>query len=88
MIKIQQTLYKEPVECQPKIYQRIKTRNEVLTKGGSTKDVHNLEFRFVSSSSIKYEVGDVVELPPSQNPSAIDAFIENAIIWRQNYSSQ
>ncbi|KAG7531568.1 Ferredoxin-NADP reductase (FNR) nucleotide-binding domain [Arabidopsis suecica] len=51
------------------------TRNEVLTKAGSTKDVRHFEFQFVSSN-IEYEVGDVVELLPSQNPSAIDAFIE------------
>ncbi|CAL9222245.1 unnamed protein product [Arabidopsis halleri] len=51
------------------------TRNEVLTKAGSTKDIRHFEFQFVSST-IEYEVGDVVELLPSQNPSAIDAFIE------------
>ncbi|KAL0899605.1 hypothetical protein Bca101_083566 [Brassica carinata] len=51
------------------------TKNEVLTKAGSTKDVRHLAFQFVSSS-IKYEVGDVVELLPSQDSSAIDAFIE------------
>ncbi|WZZ61204.1 hypothetical protein YC2023_061311 [Brassica napus] len=51
------------------------TKNEVLTKAGSTKDVRHFEFQFVSSS-IKYEVGDVVELLPSQDSSAIDAFIE------------
>ncbi|CAN8269766.1 unnamed protein product [Cochlearia groenlandica] len=50
-------------------------RNEVLTKAGSTKDVRHFEFQFISST-IEYEVGDVVELLPSQNPSAIDAFIE------------
>lgn len=51
------------------------TKNEVLTKAGSTKDVRHFEFQFVSSS-IKYEVGDVVELLPSQDSSAIDAFIK------------
>ena len=33
-------------------------------------------FFFNSFKSIKYEVGDVVELLPSQDSSAIDAFIE------------
>ncbi|XP_056841611.1 NADPH-dependent diflavin oxidoreductase 1-like, partial [Raphanus sativus] len=50
------------------------TKNEVLTKAGSTKEVRQFEFQFVSS--IKYEVGDVVELLPSQDSLAIDAFIE------------
>ncbi|KAL9290042.1 NADPH-dependent diflavin oxidoreductase 1 [Arabidopsis thaliana] len=51
------------------------TRNEVLTKAESTKDVRHFEFQFVSST-IEYEVGDVVELLPSQNSSVVDAFIE------------
>jgi sulfite reductase alpha subunit-like flavoprotein len=46
-----------------------------LTKAESTKDVRHFEFQFVSST-IEYEVGDVVELLPSQNSSVVDAFIE------------
>ncbi|EOA32881.1 hypothetical protein CARUB_v10016196mg [Capsella rubella] len=52
------------------------TRNEVLTKAGSTKGVRHFEFQCVCST-IQYEVGDVVELLSSENPSAIDAFLEH-----------
>lgn len=50
-------------------------KNEPLTKSGSIdKEVHHFEFEFVSSA-IEYEVGDILEVLPSQNPAAIDSFI-------------
>ncbi|CAN6574472.1 unnamed protein product [Malus baccata var. baccata] len=50
-------------------------KNEPLTKSGcKDKEVHHFEFEFVSSP-IPYEVGDVLEVLPSQNPAAVDAFI-------------
>ncbi|KAF3443896.1 hypothetical protein FNV43_RR13586 [Rhamnella rubrinervis] len=50
-------------------------KNQPLTKGGYEKDVRHLEFEFVSSA-IEYEVGDVLEVLPAQDPTAIDAFIQ------------
>lgn len=50
------------------------TRNCSLTQAGSGRDVRHLEFEF-HSLAIEYEVGDVVEILPSQNPDAVDAFL-------------
>ncbi|XP_056696712.1 NADPH-dependent diflavin oxidoreductase 1 isoform X2 [Spinacia oleracea] len=50
------------------------TRNCLLTRAGSGRDVRHLEFGF-HSIEVEYEVGDVVEMLPSQNPDAVDAFI-------------
>ena len=49
--------------------------NQRLTKGDSERDVRHfeLEDRY---SPISYQVGDALEILPSQNPSAIDAFIK------------
>ncbi|KAM5580970.1 NADPH-dependent diflavin oxidoreductase 1 [Rosa sericea] len=50
-------------------------KNQPLTKSSSKdKEVHHFEFEFVSSA-IEYEVGDVLEILPSQNPAAVDAFL-------------
>ncbi|XP_068336164.1 NADPH-dependent diflavin oxidoreductase 1 isoform X3 [Pyrus communis] len=50
-------------------------KNEPLTKSGfKDKEVHHFEFEFVTSP-IPYEVGDVLEVLPSQNPAAVDVFI-------------
>ncbi|XP_022152797.1 NADPH-dependent diflavin oxidoreductase 1 isoform X2 [Momordica charantia] len=51
-------------------------KNQHLCKVGSGKDVRHFEFEFVSSV-IEYEVGDVLEVLPSQNPAAVDAFIQH-----------
>ncbi|CAN6478791.1 unnamed protein product [Victoria cruziana] len=50
------------------------TTNRRLTDAESDRDVRHFEFE-VLSSDIKYEVGDILELLPSQNPDAVDAFI-------------
>ncbi|KAH9691141.1 NADPH-dependent diflavin oxidoreductase 1 [Citrus sinensis] len=50
-------------------------KNQPLTKSGSGKDVHHFEFEFVSAA-IEYEVGDVLEVLPSQDPAAVDTFIQ------------
>lgn len=50
------------------------TRNCSLTRPGCGRDVRHLEFEF-PSSAVEYEVGDVLELLPSQSPKAVDAFI-------------
>ncbi|KAB2630808.1 NADPH-dependent diflavin oxidoreductase 1-like [Pyrus ussuriensis x Pyrus communis] len=52
-------------------------KNEPLTKSSGSKDdkeVHHLEFEFVSPA-IEYDVGDLLEVVPCQNPAAIDDFI-------------
>ncbi|KAK9700166.1 hypothetical protein RND81_08G221200 [Saponaria officinalis] len=48
--------------------------NSSLTRAGCERDVRHLEFQF-HSKAVEYEVGDVLEILPSQNPDAIDAFI-------------
>ncbi|GER27222.1 NADPH-dependent diflavin oxidoreductase 1 [Striga asiatica] len=51
------------------------TKNHLLSRPDSGKDVRHLEFEAVSSS-INYDVGDVLEILPGQNPTAVDAFIQ------------
>ncbi|XVE59777.1 hypothetical protein DITRI_Ditri05aG0074300 [Diplodiscus trichospermus] len=51
------------------------TKNITLTKASHEKDVRHFEFEFVSKG-IQYEVGDVLEVLPSQNPVAVDSFIQ------------
>ncbi|KGN53174.1 NADPH-dependent diflavin oxidoreductase 1 isoform X1 [Cucumis sativus] len=50
-------------------------KNQRLSKVGSGKDVRHFEFEFVSSV-IEYEVGDVLEVLPSQSSAAVNAFIQ------------
>ncbi|KAL5220997.1 hypothetical protein ABZP36_025710 [Zizania latifolia] len=49
--------------------------NQRLTKDESDRDVHHFELEN-PSSGITYQVGDALEILPSQNPSAIDSFME------------
>ncbi|KAG6489958.1 hypothetical protein ZIOFF_051240 [Zingiber officinale] len=48
--------------------------NHQLTKPSQSRDVRHFEFES-SLNSINYQVGDVLEILPSQNPAAVDAFI-------------
>ncbi|KAL6124773.1 hypothetical protein ACLB2K_077283 [Fragaria x ananassa] len=49
-------------------------KNQPLAKSScKDKEAHQFEFKF-GSSAIKYEVSDVLEILPSQNPAAVDAF--------------
>ncbi|EEF31396.1 NADPH fad oxidoreductase, putative [Ricinus communis] len=50
-------------------------KNQSLTKVGCGKDVRHFEFGSVSTA-IEYEVGDVLDVLPGQNPAAVDAFIQ------------
>lgn len=50
-------------------------RNSPLTKAGSGKDVRHLEFKYISNV-VNYEVGDALEVLPSQSPAEVDAFIK------------
>ncbi|RLM92657.1 NADPH-dependent diflavin oxidoreductase 1 isoform X2 [Panicum miliaceum] len=49
--------------------------NQRLTEEGSDRDVRHFELED-PSSAISYKTGDALEILPSQNPSAVDAFIE------------
>ncbi|KAL6614567.1 hypothetical protein ACP70R_036837 [Stipagrostis hirtigluma subsp. patula] len=50
-------------------------KNQRLTKEDSDRDVRHFELED-PSSAISYKTGDVLEVLPSQDPSAVDAFIE------------
>ncbi|KAJ0087056.1 hypothetical protein Patl1_08378 [Pistacia atlantica] len=62
--------YKNKPDCFLKM-----VKNQPLTREGCGKDVHHFEFEFVSEV-IEYEVGDVVEVLPCQDPAAVNAFIQ------------
>ncbi|VAH57146.1 unnamed protein product [Triticum turgidum subsp. durum] len=49
--------------------------NERLTKKDSERDVRHFELED-PSSAVRYQVGDALEILPSQNPSAVNAFIK------------
>lgn len=49
--------------------------NYPLAKPGSGKDVRHFEFEY-ASGAVDYEVGDVLEILPAQDPEAIDAFVQ------------
>ncbi|PUZ74721.1 hypothetical protein GQ55_1G088300 [Panicum hallii var. hallii] len=49
--------------------------NQRLTEEGSDRHVRHFELED-PSSAISYKTGDALEILPSQNPSAVDAFIE------------
>ncbi|KAL6893937.1 hypothetical protein ACP4OV_008035 [Aristida adscensionis] len=48
--------------------------NQRLTKEDSDRDVRHFELE-EPSSAIRYRIGDALEILPSQDPSAVDAFI-------------
>ncbi|XP_068654281.1 NADPH-dependent diflavin oxidoreductase 1 isoform X2 [Aristolochia californica] len=50
------------------------TKNRHLTKMGCGRDVRHFELEALSSV-IEYQLGDVVEILPGQNPDAVDAFL-------------
>ncbi|RLM79828.1 NADPH-dependent diflavin oxidoreductase 1 isoform X2 [Panicum miliaceum] len=49
--------------------------NQRLTEEGSDRHVRHFELED-PSSAVSYKTGDALEILPSQNPSAVDAFIE------------
>ncbi|KAI5684271.1 hypothetical protein M9H77_05499 [Catharanthus roseus] len=59
-------------------------KNYPLTREGCGKDVRHFEFEAVSSS-IEYEVGDVVEVLPGQDPTSVDAFITRCNLNPDSY---
>ncbi|KAF7819991.1 NADPH-dependent diflavin oxidoreductase 1 isoform X1 [Senna tora] len=50
-------------------------KNLPLTRSNCGKDARHFEFEFVSSA-IEYDTGDVLEILPSQDSAAVDAFIQ------------
>ncbi|CAA6664852.1 unnamed protein product [Spirodela intermedia] len=51
--------------------------NQQLIKSDADTDVRHLEFES-SSSDLRYQVGDVLEVLPAQDPDAVEAFIRRA----------
>ncbi|CAA7401453.1 unnamed protein product [Spirodela intermedia] len=51
--------------------------NQQLIKSDADADVRHLEFES-SSSDLRYQVGDVLEVLPAQDPDAVEAFIRRA----------
>ncbi|KAI3462527.1 hypothetical protein Pfo_019190 [Paulownia fortunei] len=60
------------------------TKNHLLSRAESGKDVRHFEFEAVSSS-INYDVGDVLEVLPGQSPAAVDAFIQRCNLNPESY---
>ncbi|KAL6519569.1 multidrug-resistance type transporter [Orobanche hederae] len=60
------------------------TKNYLLSRADSEKDVRHLEFEAVSSS-IDYEVGDVLEILPGQSPAVVDAFLQRCNLNPESY---
>ncbi|KZV53872.1 NADPH-dependent diflavin oxidoreductase 1-like [Dorcoceras hygrometricum] len=60
------------------------TKNLRLSRQDSGKDVRHFEFEAISSS-IEYEVGDVLEILPSQSPEAVDSFIQRCNLNPESY---
>ncbi|KAJ8567481.1 hypothetical protein K7X08_019689 [Anisodus acutangulus] len=61
-----------------------KVKNDPLSKSGCGKDVCHFEFEAVSST-IEYEVGDVVHILPGQDAAAVDAFIKRCNLNPESY---
>ncbi|KAL8034501.1 hypothetical protein ABFX02_12G032900 [Erythranthe guttata] len=60
------------------------TKNHILSTPDNGKDVRHFEFEAVSSS-IDYEVGDVLEVLPGQSSAAVDAFIQRCDLNPESY---
>ncbi|KAL9148296.1 hypothetical protein ABFS82_12G032800 [Erythranthe guttata] len=60
------------------------TKNHLLSTPDNGKDVRHFEFEAVSSS-IDYEVGDVLEVLPGQSSAALDAFIQRCDLNPESY---
>ncbi|CAH1440339.1 unnamed protein product [Lactuca virosa] len=61
-----------------------KVKNQPITRASYDKDVRHLEFEPLSST-IEYEVGNVLEILPSQSPEAIDAFMTRCNLNPESY---
>ncbi|XP_031105689.1 NADPH-dependent diflavin oxidoreductase 1-like isoform X1 [Ipomoea triloba] len=68
---------------QPDCFLRM-VKNDPLSKVGCGKDVRHFELEPVSSS-IQYEVGDVLEVLPGQSAASVDAFIKRCNLNPDSY---
>lgn len=59
-------------------------KNHPISRAGCGKDVRHFEFAALSST-IEYEVGDVLEILPGQSPEAIDAFMKRCNLNPESY---
>ncbi|KAG0494186.1 hypothetical protein HPP92_005180 [Vanilla planifolia] len=59
-------------------------KNERLTKADSSRDLRHFEFEFLTPGA-EYHVGDVLEILPTQNPVAVDAFIKRCNLDPNSY---
>lgn len=57
---------------------------QVINNNSLCKDVHHLECEAVSSSVV-YDVGDVLHVLPEQSPAAVDAFIRRCNLNPESY---
>ncbi|XP_058078342.1 NADPH-dependent diflavin oxidoreductase 1-like isoform X4 [Magnolia sinica] len=60
------------------------TKNQLLTKAGCGRDVRHFEFEPLLSH-VEYQVGDVLEVLPSQDPTSVDAFIQRCNLNPDTY---
>ncbi|KAH6799268.1 Flavodoxin family protein [Perilla frutescens var. frutescens] len=60
------------------------TKNDRISRVDSGKDVRHFEFEAVSCS-IDYDVGDILEVLPSQSPDALDAFMQRCNLNPESY---
>ncbi|KAF8399141.1 hypothetical protein HHK36_015006 [Tetracentron sinense] len=58
-------------------------KNQQLTRADCGRDVRHFEFEALSA--IEYQVGDVLEVLPGQNPVAVDAFIQRCNLNPDSY---
>ncbi|XP_016461713.1 NADPH-dependent diflavin oxidoreductase 1 isoform X1 [Nicotiana tabacum] len=70
---------KHPPDCFLKM-----VKNDPLSKADSGKDVRHFELEAISSS-IEYEVGDVVHILPAQDAAAVDAFMKRCNLNPESY---
>lgn len=59
-------------------------KSHPISREGCNKDVRHFEFEPLSST-IEYEVGDVIEILPGQSPEAIDAFMKRCNLNPESY---
>ncbi|KAF9605146.1 hypothetical protein IFM89_014137 [Coptis chinensis] len=59
-------------------------KKKLLTRVGCGKDVCHVEFE-VLSPGMRYQVGDALEVLPSQDPSAVEAFIQRCNLNPDSY---
>ncbi|WRX32075.1 Oxidoreductase FAD/NAD(P)-binding - like 8 [Theobroma cacao] len=72
-------------KCKPDAFLKM-IKNFPLTRASHEKDVRHLEFEFVTQV-VQYEIGGVLEVLPSQNPAAVDSFIQHCNLDPESFIS-